>query len=154
MDPVRHIQFTNELRFAQRREKVFEAFLETAKWYQVSYGEDRFKRVVNDRRVGGQIYEDWGNGCGKLYGTIGWWDPPTGYSQTSHMLGGGVTLTHRYEFKEDGDETILSHDFSAFGPMSDEMVEGIEFHASLLPFEPQLRSWIEQGKVTPMAPTT
>ena len=86
---------------------------------------------MNDRRVGGQIYEDWGDGTGKLYGTIGWWDPPAGYSQTSHMLGGGITLAHRYEFEEDGDGTVLRHEFSAFGPISDEMAEGINSHGSL-----------------------
>ena len=149
MDPIRHIAFTNELRFARPRDEVFEAFLETEKWFQISYGEDRLQKVVNDRRVGGQIYEDWGDGTGKLYGTIGWWDPPTGYSQTSHMLGGGITLAHRYEFAEDGDGTALRHALSAFGPISDEMAEGIQAHGSLETFEAQLRSWIEQGEVIP-----
>jgi len=149
MDPVRHIAFTNELRFARPREQVFEAFLESDKWFQISYGEERLQRIVNERRVGGQIYEDWGDGTGKLYGTIGWWDPPTGYSQTSHMLGGGITLHHRYEFVEEGDGTILRHAFSAFGPISDEMAEGIQFHGSLETFEEQLHSWIDQGEVIP-----
>ena len=36
MHPVRHIQFTNELRFAQPHEKVFESFLDTEKWFQIS----------------------------------------------------------------------------------------------------------------------
>ena len=108
MHPVRHIAFTNELRFAKPREEVFEAFLDTGKWFQVSYGQDRLKAVVNDRRVGGQIYEDWGDGTGKLYGTIGWWDPPAGFSETSQMLGGGITLNHRYEFADEGGDTILA----------------------------------------------
>jgi uncharacterized protein YndB with AHSA1/START domain len=151
MHTVRHIEFTNELRFAKPREHVFEAFLDTEKWFQISYGEDRLKRVVNDRRVGGQIYEDWGDGTGKLYGTIGWWDPPVGYSQTSHMLGGGITLVHRYEFTDEGAKTLLTHRFSAFGPISDEMAEGIHYHGSLTTFEPQLRSWIEEGEVTPLS---
>jgi len=105
--------------------------------------------VVNDRRVGGHIYEDWGAGAGKLYGTIGWWDPPLGYSTISQMLGGGITLNHRYEFDEDDGGTVLRHDFSAFGPISDEMAAGIEGHASLESFEPQLHAWIEQGEVIP-----
>jgi hypothetical protein len=149
MDPVRHIEFTNELRFERPRAEVFEAFLETDKWFQISYGEERLERVVNDRRVGGQIYEDWGDGTGKLYGTIGWWDPPAGYAQTSQMLGGGITLTHRYEFDEDGGATVLRHAFSAFGPISDEMAEGINSHASLETFDAQLHSWIERGEVIP-----
>jgi uncharacterized protein YndB with AHSA1/START domain len=149
MHPVRHIAFTNELRFAQPREHVFEAFLDTQKWFQVSYGEERLKSVVNDRRVGGQIYEDWGDGTGKLYGTIGWWDPPAGFSQTSHQLGGGITLNHRYEFVEDGDATVLRHECSAFGLISDEMAEGIEWHGSLETFDDQLHAWIERGEVIP-----
>jgi len=72
MHPVRHIAFTNELRFERPRGEVFEAFLETDKWFQISYGQERLKGVVNDRRVGGLIYEDWGEGTGKLYGTIAW----------------------------------------------------------------------------------
>ena len=147
MDPIRHIAFTNELRFARPRDEVFEAFLETEKWFQISYGEDRLRRVVNDRRVGGQIYEDWGDGTGKLYGTIGWWDPPAGYATASSMLGGGITLNHRYEFEEDGDGTVLRHRFSAFGPISDEMAAGIEWHGSLQTWDEQLHSWIERGEV-------
>ena len=149
MDPIRHIAFTNELSFARRREEVFEAFLETDKWFQISYGGKRVKRIVNDRRVGGQIYEDWGKGTGKLYGTIGWWDPPAGYSQTSHMLGRGITLTHLYEFEDQGERTVLRHEFSAFGPISDEMAEGINSHGSLESFSAQLHSWIEEAKTIP-----
>jgi len=149
MHPIRHIAFTNELSFARPRGEVFEAFLESDKWFQISYGGERLKRVINDRRVGGQIYEDWGDGTGKLYGTIGWWDPPAGYSQTSHMLGGGITLAHTYEFEEDGDKTVLRHDFSAFGPISDEMADGINSHGSLDSFKEQLQAWIERGEVVP-----
>jgi hypothetical protein len=137
MHPVRHIAFTHELRFERPRDEVFEAFLETDKWFQISYG------------VGGLIYEDWGDGTGKLYGTISWWDPPAGYATVSQMLGGGITLNHAYEFDADGDRTVLRHNFSAFGPISDEMAEGIEGHASLESFELQLRSWIERGEVIP-----
>jgi recombinational DNA repair protein RecT len=65
------------------------------------------------------------------------------------MLGGGITLNHAYEFDAEGDTTVLRHNFSAFGPISVEMAEGIEGHASLESFEPQLRSWIERGEVIP-----
>jgi len=65
MQPVRHIQFTNELRFARPREKPFAAFLDTDRWFQISYGQERLKSVVNERRVGGQIYEDWGHGAAR-----------------------------------------------------------------------------------------
>ena len=44
MDSVRQIAFTNELRFERPREEVFEAFLETDKWFQISYGQERLRR--------------------------------------------------------------------------------------------------------------
>jgi hypothetical protein len=148
MNDIRQIAFTNELRLGRPRDQVFEAFLQSEKWFQVSYGEDRLQRIVVERRVGGQIYEDWGDSAGVLYGTIGWWDPPAGYATTSAMLGGGITLNHRYEFEEDGDEaTVLRHRFSAFGPISDEMAAGIEWHGSLSTFEEQIKAWIERGEV-------
>ena len=149
MNQIRQIAFTNEIRFARKRPEVFEAFLDSDKWFQISYGGSRLKRVVTEPRVGGQIYEDWGDGTGKLYGTIGWWDPPAGYSEVSHMLGGGIVLNQTFEFIEDGDGTILRQTFSAFGPISDEMAAGIEAHGSLATFEAQLRAWIERGEVIP-----
>jgi hypothetical protein len=65
------------------------------------------------------------------------------------MLGGGITLTHRHEVADEGDRTVLRHEFSAFGPISDEMADGIERHGSLETFEAQRRSWIERGEVIP-----
>ena len=97
-----------------------------------SYGEERLKSVVNDRRVGGQIYEDWGDGTGKLYGTIGWWDPPAGYSTISQMLGGGITLHHRYEFADEGD----AKKFSEAGLVSARYVEGNRKVATAYPANP------------------
>jgi len=65
------------------------------------------------------------------------------------MLGGGITLNHRYEFDDDGGATVLRHELSAFGPMSEEMAGGIEGHGSLQSFESQLHSWIERDEVIP-----
>ena len=126
---------------------MFEAFIQSEKWFQVSYGEDRLQRIVLERRVGGQIYEDWGDGAGVLYATIGWWDPPAGYATASSMLGGGITLNHRYEFEEDGDATVLRHRFSAFGPISDEMAAGSSGTARCRPGTSSCTSWIERGEV-------
>ena len=76
MNDIRQITFTNELRLARPRDEVFEAFLQSKKWFQVSYGGERSSALVIERRVGGQIFEDWGEGAGVLYGTIGWWRSP------------------------------------------------------------------------------
>ena len=50
---------------------------------------------------------------------------------------------------KDGNGTVLRHEFSAFGPISDEMAKGIEWHGSLDTFADQLHAWIDRGEVIP-----
>ena len=137
MNDIRQIAFTNELRFARPREQVFEAFIQSEKWFQVvrqgppqadraraacrrpdlrGLGRQRGRPVRDDRLVGS----------------------PRRLLSVSGMLGGGITLNHRYEFEEDGDATVLRHRFSAFGPISDEIATGIQWHGSLETWEDQL----------------
>ena len=65
------------------------------------------------------------------------------------MLGNGITPNHEYEFTEENGQTVLRHSCSAFGPLSDELVKGIEWHGSLDTFDEQLHAWIERGEVIP-----
>src|ERR1041385_3667389 len=48
-NPVRQITFTNELRFAKPRDEVFEAFLDTQKWFQVSYRSEEHTSELQSR---------------------------------------------------------------------------------------------------------
>ena len=60
------------------------------------------------------------------------------------MLGGGITLNHRYEFEEDGDADGPPPPLQrGFRSISDEMAAGIQWHGSLETWEDQLHAWIE-----------
>src|SRR5262249_2975065 len=98
----------------------FEAFLDTEKWFRISYGEERLKGIVTSVASAETATKTGATEAASSTARSAWWDPPTGYSQTSLMLGGGITLTHRYEFIEDGDGTLPSIGLTASGPMSDD----------------------------------
>jgi hypothetical protein len=144
---IRSLVVENEIRLERKRPEVFDLFVNHSdKWFQFTYGGSRVKKIVTEPRVGGQIYEDWGDGAGVLYGTIRLWDPPEAYAERSAHLG-AITLDTSYRFEEDGDHTVIKQRMVVFGPMDDQMEAAIRFHGSLKTFEENLRAWIERGEV-------
>ena len=142
---VRAITIENEIRLRAPIQRVFDAFTqEQQHWYPYSYGRDRLKRIVFEPRVGGQTYEDWGDGTGILYGHVAYYDPPHAVAIRSHLKP-AITLEQWAVFEQDGDETILRHSTTAFGEISDEMAEGIHSHGDLKEVEHHLRAWVEEG---------
>ncbi len=141
--PYRVIEVENEIRLRAPRERVFAALTtEQDKWYPHNYGGERLKSIVFETRVGGACYEDWGNGAGKLYGVVTWYDPPSVVSMLSH-LGGSIDIEHSFGCTTDGDETILKQKMVAYGAISDEAAEGIRSHGDLKATEAELRAYVE-----------
>jgi hypothetical protein len=102
------------------------------------------QRIVCEARVGGQTYEDWGDGAGQLYNTISRWNPPAAVEYRG-ALGGGVSLEQSLTFEaiDDGAGTILRQHLVAFGPLTEEEVAGIRVHGDLTKVEAQLRGYVE-----------
>jgi DNA-binding transcriptional ArsR family regulator/uncharacterized protein YndB with AHSA1/START domain len=141
--PYRVIEIHNQIRLRAPRERVFAALTtEQAKWYPYNYGGERLKDIVFEPRVGGQVYEDWGDGTGKLYGTVTWYDPPKLISMTSH-LGGSVNIEGSFGLEQDGDHTVLTQKMVAYGAITDEGAEGIRSHGDIKATEAQLRAYVE-----------
>jgi len=145
MSGVRGVKIESEFSVQAAREKVFAAFCnEQHKWYPHTYGGDRVKAIVMEPRVGGQVFEDWGDGAGHLYGTVSHYDPPAALSIRSR-LADGILLEHHTHFVADGDATVIKDRMVAFGEISDDMAEGIRLHGDLARYEDHLRSWVEKG---------
>ena len=145
MSEVRAIKIESEFAVHAPREKVFAAFChEQHEWYPHTYGGERVRAIVLEPRVGGQVYEDWGDGAGHLYGTVSHFDPPAALSIRSR-LADGILLEHHTQFVADGDSTVIKDRMVTFGEISDEMAEGIRYHGDLAKYEDHLRSWIEKG---------
>jgi DNA-binding transcriptional ArsR family regulator/uncharacterized protein YndB with AHSA1/START domain len=142
--PVRAVHIENEIRINAARSRVFEALTtKQQEWYPYNYGQERLKKIVFEERVGGQVYEDWGDGAGFMYGTVTYYDPPRGVA-TRGFVKGGVTLETWLIFEEDGDATVLKQTMVAFGEISDEDAEGIQSHGNLRAVEKQLKEWCER----------
>ena len=141
--PFRAIRIENEMRLDAAVERCFAAMTtEQAAWYPYNYGGERLRAIVFDTRVGGQCYEDWGDGRGTLYGTVAFYDPPTAVCLRGH-LAGGVALEHWWRFEAvDDATTVMRQSLVAVGPISDEDALGIRGHGDLSNVEHHLRSYL------------
>lgn len=144
-DTGRAVHLESELRFAATPKRVFDALTkESLEWYPHTYGGDRVKAIVVEPRVGGAYFEDWGDGAGKWYGTVTWWDPPHRFSYLGH-LGGGTSLEQSYVLEADGDHTVVKQSLVAFGPIDEATADGISFHGDLKRYEEPLRAHVERA---------
>jgi DNA-binding transcriptional ArsR family regulator/uncharacterized protein YndB with AHSA1/START domain len=148
---ARAVHIETELRINAEPARVFTALtMEQHRWYPYNYGGDRVRDIVFEPRVGGRLYEDWGDGAGHFYGIVTHYDPPTALTLRGGLPGGTV-LEQTFALEADadadaaGDATIVRHSMVAFGELTDEDVDGIKTHGDLGLFEPQLRAWVEQG---------
>jgi DNA-binding transcriptional ArsR family regulator len=144
-DTPRTVRVENEINLAAPPARVFAAMTtEQGEWYPYTYGGERVLRIVCEARVGGQTYEDWGDGAGHLYNTISRWDPPAAVDYRG-ALGRGVSLEQSFTFEaiDDGAGTILRQHLVAFGPLTDDEVEGIRVHGDLTKVEAPLRRFLE-----------
>jgi DNA-binding transcriptional ArsR family regulator len=142
---VRTIRIENEMRVKAPVERVWDGWTkDQLKWYPHTYGQDRVKRLVFEERVGGQVFEDWGDGAGKLYGHITYFDPQKAYITEGH-LGGGILLEQRITLEADGDETIVRASTLCFGEITDDMEEQIKIHGSVDRYEKEFRAYLESA---------
>jgi DNA-binding transcriptional ArsR family regulator/uncharacterized protein YndB with AHSA1/START domain len=143
---ARSVHTESEMRIMASPDRVFTALTtEQHRWYPYTYGGERTRDIVFEPRVGGIVYEDWGDGAGHLYGTVMHYEPPTTVT-TRGGLPGSTVLENTFALVPDGDATIVRHSMTAFGDLSDAEVEGIGSHGDMSLFEPQLRAWVEDGR--------
>ena len=141
----RVIKLESEIRLRAPRERVWDAMtIEQQKWYPYSYGQARLKAIVFEERVGGQCYEDWGDGNGTLYSTVTYFDKPKALCLRG-SLKGAIHLEQWAILTEDGEETVLKHSTVAYGAISDDDAAGIRSHGELTQVASQLRAWVEDG---------
>src|SRR5690606_25903586 len=126
-------------------ERVFRALTdpdEVLRWFPYTYGEARGKRIVLEPPVGGLQYEDWGDGAGRLYGTVLEWDPPRRYAVRSRLHAGTIRdPTTAVEPAEVG--SVLRSAKVIVGPITDEEERGIRFRGDLARFEDAIRAVVE-----------
>ena len=120
-------------------QQVFEVMTQQSlDWFPVTYGEDRVRRVVLEPRVGGQHYEDWGDGHGHLYGEVTVYDPPLRWATRGRVMPGTILDTD-YRLREEAGAVVVSVTKVATGPMTKEEAAGIARFGDLTRYAPAIQ---------------
>jgi DNA-binding transcriptional ArsR family regulator len=144
-DVVRTVRIETELRFSAPPGRVFSALTdETLEWFPHTYGEERVVGIVVEPRVGGLLYEDWGEGRGYLYGEVVVYDPPRRYATRGRVMPGTI-LDSEYVIEPDGEGSVLRASKVAVGPMTEDEAASIHRFGDLAMFEDELRRVVETG---------
>ena len=135
----------SEVRIEAPPARVFEALTTRLDaWWQFRVRDE--SSIVVEPRIGGRIFEDWGEGRGVLYGTIAQYDPP--HSFCSAGVNGWKSATfitwHRLEPASDGRATILKKSMQFYGDVTDDFVAGME-QGNRAIMEKLLKDYCERG---------
>lgn len=142
------VRIESEFTVAAPPERVFAALTaEQHDWYPYNYGGPRVRSIVFEPRVGGAVYEDWGDGAGHWYGTVTHYDPPSAFALRG-ALAHGTVLDNEFSLAatEDGSGCVVRHSMTAFGDLDDDDLAGIRTHGDMSRFADHLRAWVEDGR--------
>jgi DNA-binding transcriptional ArsR family regulator len=125
IEPIRTVRLAFELRIEASAERTFNVMTQQSlEWFPHVYGGDKVRRVVLEPRVGGQHYEDWGDGSGHLYGQVIVYDPPVRWATRGRVYPGTI-LDTSYELTEETGGVRVRVTKLAVGPMTEEEAAGI-----------------------------
>ena len=138
-DQIRTVRLAFELRIQASAQRTFEVMTQQwMDWFPVTYGEDRVRRVVLEPRVGGQHYEDWGDGRGHLYGEVTVYDPPLRWATRGRVMPGTILDTD-YRLREEAGAVVVSVTKVATGPMTADEAAGIARFGDLISYAPAIQ---------------
>jgi DNA-binding transcriptional ArsR family regulator len=138
IEPIRTVRLAFELRIEASAERTFEVMTQQAhRWFPHSFGGDRLRRVVLEPRVGGQHYEDWGDGRGHLYGEVTVYDPPVRWATRGRLMAGTIMDTD-YQLIEEPGAVVVRVTKVAVGPLSEEEAAGIGEYGDLSGYAPAI----------------
>lgn len=138
-----------EIPIAARRDRVWDALVSDAHawWREDFYVGSSVKRIVFDARIGGHLYEDWGQGSGVIWGTVIALDRGRSFDLVTHSSlawGGPRTSMLRVDLLEDGDRTLLKLTDSVHGRIDERGADALREGWRLLLGE-GLKPFVESG---------
>ena len=139
-EPIRTVRLAYELRIQASAQRTFEVMTQRSlDWFPHTYGGDRVRRVVLEPRVGGQHYEDWGDGRGHLYGQVTAFDPP-GHWATRGRLSPGTILDTEYELTDEPGVVTIRVTKVAVGPISEQEAAAITRFGDIRGYAPAIEA--------------
>ena len=120
-----------EVRIEAPRERVFETLVDRMSdwWHEDFFTRPGLGAYRLERKLGGLVYEDWGDGEGQIWGKVAGLKAPE-YLQvagdTDHNWGGPSRGIMTYTLEADGDATLLRFVQASFGHVSEETRRSLE----------------------------
>jgi len=121
----RVLEIELEVSIAAPPARVWKALMEeTGQWWPREFfvGPSP-KGFIIEPRVGGRMYEDWGNGAGLMWAQVIAYDPPNSIDLLGHLtaqFGGPASTQFRIALSEKDKGTVLKLSDTVFGRLSDE----------------------------------
>jgi DNA-binding transcriptional ArsR family regulator len=139
-EPIRTVRLAYELRIRATAQRTFEVMTQRSlDWFPHSYGGGKVRAVVLEPRVGGQHYEDWGDGRGHLYGQVTVFDPP-GCWATRGRVSPGTILDTEYELTEEGGAVTVRVTKVAVGPIGEQEAAAITKFGDIRGYAPAIEA--------------
>lgn len=138
------VKIEQEIELAAPQEKVFRAICEEMNdWWPHRFKEGGIVRV--EPRIGGLIWEDWGNGNGAQYGTIVWLEPPYKFASTSPSAMNKGYMSFNVETVEPTEAGCLyKKSLTLWGDVPPELKEMFERGAASI-VKKALKEYVEEG---------
>jgi uncharacterized protein YndB with AHSA1/START domain len=138
-----------QVRIAADQQRVWRALVaDISRWWPTSFnvgGESA--RMTIEPRVGGRMFEDWGQDRGVLWSTIILFDPPHRIEFAGHLtpsFGGPATSMIQIALAAEGKETVLSLTDSVFGRVAKSTIASLGEGWKML-FADSLKQYVERA---------
>lgn len=127
--------------------RVWQALVEETSqwWHKDFYTSPAAKGFVIEPRLGGRVFEDWGNGAGQIWYSVIGINPPKSLmlqGLLSPAFGGPATTLLQLELEASGKSTLLRLSDTIFGKVGDEKLTQTR-EGWLLLFDAGLRAHVE-----------
>ncbi|HLJ56013.1 MAG TPA: helix-turn-helix domain-containing protein [Chthonomonadaceae bacterium] len=140
----RLVKIETEMRVEAAPERVFDALtVQLDAWWPF-----RFRpagRMVMECRVGGRLFEEWGDGTGAYHGMVVWWEPPSKF-----CVSGPGAMTREFQSSDmativsDGTGSIYRKALTLWGAVPED-VEAMFRDGSKAILEKYFRAYVEEG---------
>ena len=138
-----------EVALAATPAKVWSALVnETTKWWPREFCVGQARDFIIEPKLGGRMYEDWGDGAGLMWAQVIGIDPPRSIDLIGHLtaaFGGPATTQFRIAIAGKGKGSVLTVSDTIFGNLSDDKCERTREGWAIL-FDQALRKHVERSK--------